>query len=107
MRALMTLLIVGLSLGCDRNLNSSAPLMAPTAATANGALRAAPSHPGNSGVFRFADSIGFFVYDFDHNLLSLHGSATPFTDICAGSNPVFEMVDFQVIATASGLQNLF
>ena len=108
MRAFVTLLFIGLSLGCDVNRGANAALTGPTAGLASRALTSTPSHPGNSGVFRFADTIGFFIYDFDHNLLSLHGSATLFTDICAGTTPpVFESVDFQVISTASGLQNLF
>lgn len=68
----------------------------------------APAIPGNSGVFRFTDGSGFFVYDFERGLLSLHGSATLFTDICAGGTPPdFEPVNIQTIATASGLHVMF
>jgi hypothetical protein len=71
-------------------------------------LAAAPSQPGNSGVFRFTDALGFFIYDFESGLLSLHGSTTLFTDICAGvTPPVFEPIDIQTVASASGLQWIF
>lgn len=71
-------------------------------------LAAVPAEPGNSGVFRFTDGLGFFIYDFESGLLSLHGSATLFTDICAGvTAPVFDPVDIQTIASASGLHWMF
>ena len=59
-------------------------------------------------MFRFTDGSGFFIYDVESGLLSLHGSATLFTDICAGvTPPIFEPVSFQTIATASGLHVMF
>jgi hypothetical protein len=71
-------------------------------------LHAAPAQPGNSGVFRFTDGNGFFIYDFEGGFLSLPGSATLFTDICAGvTPPVFEPVSIQTIATASGMHSIF
>jgi len=108
-----------LSVACDHALHTSPtpvgrlsesrnPFVLTLMAPVTSIERAIPSQPGSSGVFRFQDGIGFFIYDFDHGLLSLHGSATLFTEICAGhTGPVFELVNFQTIETASGLQWMF
>jgi len=92
---------------CETNPSSGTPAVSAGLLPA-ASVAAAPSQPGNSGVFRLSDGIGFFIYDFESGLLSLHGSATLFTDICAGSTPpVFETVDIQTIASASGLHWMF
>jgi hypothetical protein len=97
---------------CNGGVSPSA--VPPATAPASGrlmpgpTLHATPAQPGNSGVFRFRDGSGFFIYDFENGFLSLHGSATLFTDICAGvTPPVFEPVNIQTIASASGLQWMF
>jgi hypothetical protein len=61
-----------------------------------------PGHPGNSGVIRFADGMGFYFIDYQSGLMSFHGIQTPWAKLCAGSPPVFDPLDFQLIFTPTG-----
>ena len=73
----------------------------------NAAISQPPAQPGQSGVVRFSDFFGFFVYDLDRGLLSIHSTSTPFAEICEGTPPVVDFLDIQTIATASGLHAIF
>jgi hypothetical protein len=61
-----------------------------------------PGNPGNSGVIRFTDGMGFFFIDDQSDLMSFHGIQTPFAELCAGSPPVFDPLDIQLIFSPTG-----
>ncbi len=61
-----------------------------------------PGNPGNSGVVRFTDGMGFFFIDYQSGLMSFHGIQTSFADLCAGSPPVFDPLNIQLIFTPTG-----
>ena len=63
---------------------------------------APPGNPGNSGVIRFADGMGFFFIDYQSGLMSFHGIQTSWADLCAGSPPVFDPWNFQLIFSPTG-----
>ena len=52
------------------------------------AAAAPPGNPGNSGVIRFTDGMGFYFIDYRSGLMSFHGIQTPFAELCAGTPPV-------------------
>ena len=56
-----------------------------------------PENPGNSGVIRFTDSMGFYFIDYQSGLMSFHGIQTSFAELCAGSPPVFDPLNIQLI----------
>jgi hypothetical protein len=99
--------VVGLSvlgLGCR---DPSSPNVATSQPPRAFDFSSGPAMPGNSGIIRFGDFVGFFVYDFQRGLLSIHSTSTPFADICAGTPPVVDFLDIQTIATVSGLHAIF
>jgi hypothetical protein len=61
-----------------------------------------PAHPGNSGVFRFADFVGFFMTDPEGELTSFHSFSTRIADVCAGTDPVVDLLSIQMIESPSG-----
>jgi len=66
-----------------------------------------PGTPGQSGVIRFGDFVGFFVVDPEHGLLSIHSTSTPLAQICTGTPPVVDILDIQLVEAASGLHAVF
>jgi hypothetical protein len=46
--------------------------------------------------------MGFFFIDYQSGLMSFHGIQTSFADLCAGSPPVFDPLDFQLIFSPTG-----
>ena len=71
-------------------------------ALALGPVSAPPENPGNSGVIRFTDGMGFFFIDDESGLMSFHGIQTPFAELCAGSPPVFDPLNIQLIFSPTG-----
>jgi hypothetical protein len=71
-------------------------------ALALGPVSAPPEHPGNSGVIRFTDGMGFFFIDYQSGLMSFHGIQTSFAELCAGSPPVFDPLNIQLIFSPTG-----
>jgi hypothetical protein len=63
---------------------------------------ASPGNPGNSGVIRFTDGMGFFFIDYQSGLMSFHGIQTSFAELCAGSPPVFDPLNIQLIFSPTG-----
>lgn len=61
-----------------------------------------PPAPGQSGIFRFEGTDGFFVFDAERGLMSLHGNSTPIAELCTGSPPVWDPVDVQVLFSPTG-----
>ena len=99
--------VVGLSvlaLGCR---DPSSPNVATSQPPRAFDFSSGPAEPGNSGIIRFGDFVGFFVYDFQRGLLSIHSTSTPLADVCAGTPPIVDLLDIQTIATASGLHAIF
>jgi len=93
-----------LALGCH---DPSSPDLATSHGPPAFDFSSGPATPGSSGIVRFGDFVGFFVYDFQRGLLSIHSTSTPFADICAGTPPTVDLLDIQTIATASGLHAIF
>ena len=99
--------IIGLSvlaLGCR---DPSSPTVATSQPPLAFDFSSGPAVPGNSGIVRFGDFVGFFVYDVQRGLLSIHSTSTSFADICAGTPPTVDFLNTQTIATASGLHAIF
>jgi hypothetical protein len=63
---------------------------------------ASPGNPENSGVILFTDGMGFFFIDYQSGLMSFHGLQTSFAELCAGSPPVFEPLNIQLIFSPTG-----
>lgn len=78
---------------------AGAPLIASAAPPgyANG-----PAHPGNSGVFRFNDQVGFFVTDLTSGLTAFHGTSTLVAEFCSGIPLVPDPLTIQFVASPSG-----
>jgi|KBSMisStaDraftv2_1062788.scaffolds.fasta_scaffold133169_3 hypothetical protein len=93
-----------LALGCGDASSPNIETLSPLRAFA---VSSGPAMPGNSGIVRFGAFVGFFVYDMQRGLLSIHSTSTPFADICGGTPPVIDSLDIQTIATVSGLHAIF
>ena len=61
-----------------------------------------PENPGNSGVIRFTDGMGFYFIDYQSGLMSFHGIQTSWAELCAGSPPVFDPLNIQLIFSPTG-----
>jgi len=53
-------------------------------------------------VIRFTDGMGFFRIDYQSGLMSFHGIQTSFAELCAGSPPVFDPLNIQLIFSPTG-----
>jgi len=63
---------------------------------------APPENPGNSGIIRFTDGMGFYFIDYQSGLMSFHGIQTSFAELCVGSPPVFDPLNIQLIFSPTG-----
>jgi hypothetical protein len=99
-RSLGIALVSGLATGCGSGDVATSSIHVPS--TPAYSYTNGPSAPGASGVIRFVDGIGFFVTDFARGLTAFHGSSTTIAETCAGTPPIPDDLDIQLIDSPTG-----